>query len=65
MSKYEEMQAEIRPIEEEFADWLEENQAAITREDLYNKIDSYKLSTIAKMHLAHSAGRALWAHGYR
>jgi hypothetical protein len=56
---------EIEPYEDEFCDWLDENRDKIDRIDLYNKISLYPVSERAKMHLAHSAGRAMYIHGYR
>ena len=62
---HDELVKEITPYESEFGKWLDENEGKIDRIDLYIKVSQYPISEMAKLHLVHGAGRALYIHGWR
>lgn len=56
---------EITPFQKEFGEWLDNNEGKIDRIDLYKKVLQYPISEMAKLHMVHGAGRALYALGWK
>lgn len=56
---------EIAPYEADFEKWLDDNEGKMDWIDLYERVTQYPISEMAKMHLVHSAGRALYEMGWR
>jgi len=60
---HEDLLKEIAKHENDFGYWLDENEGKIDIIDLYKKVIQYPISEMAKLHLVHSAGRALLIRG--